>query len=77
MKIPEIYLKQIRQYAIEHYEEDGWDYLIEAIDNADIQAQVDDHFGKPEVTYDELFKFIHDWVKMLDSHRRDIQGTAF
>jgi hypothetical protein len=74
MPIPQEHIDSVREYALDHYELDGWDYLIEAISDDEIRAQ----FASDKTpTYREFFNEMKEWMQLLDSHRRDIQGTAF
>lgn len=65
-------VQAVRQHAQAHYEQDGWDYVVETMDDADIAAIIDGVF-----TPASAIKRVHKHVKMLNSVRKDIQGTAF
>jgi hypothetical protein len=66
--------KKIREYAIDHYNEDGWDYLVETMDNTEL---VDQFIRHKVSTYQQAFNIIHDLCKLLNSRREDIYGTIF
>ena len=33
-------VKALRRYALEHYEEDGWDYVVEAYDDEELLEEI-------------------------------------
>lgn len=74
MTIPDEWIKKVREYALSHYEEQGWDYLVEAIDDSEIRDQFDPQHSW---TYEEFFSEMREWMELLDSKRRDIQGEVF
>jgi hypothetical protein len=71
-QIPDEWIERVRNYARLHYNEDGWDYMIESISDKEIRDDFDAY-----ATYEEFFAQMHGWVKMLDSKRKDIQGEIF
>lgn len=62
----------VKQYANEHYEEDGWDYVAETMDDLEIAQYISD-----ATTPKEAIAKMYDLVKLLDNHRKEIQSTAF
>lgn len=72
MTIPDEYIKKVRSYALDHYEQDGWDYLVEAIDDSEIRDEFD---PERDWTYEQFFAEMKEWMGLLDSRRhtrRDI-----
>jgi len=60
----------VRQFAAANYENDGWDYVVEAWANEDIQKEI----GASRTAKGAIHKV---WraVKLVDSVRRDVQGA--
>ena len=71
-RIPQELIDAVKQYAKEHYETDGWDYVIETMDDMEIAQEIGD-----TTTPEEAIAKMYDLVKMLDTHRKEIQSTAF
>ncbi len=71
-RIPQELIDAVKQYAKEHYETDGWDYVIETMDDMEIAQEI-----SGAVTPKEAIAKMYDLVKMLDVHRKEIQSTAF
>lgn len=74
MPIPQEYIDRVRQHAKQYYEHDGWDYLVESVDDNEIREQFHPEW---KGTYHEFFTEVSMWMRELDSHRKDIQGTAW
>lgn len=62
----------VRKYAIDHYEEDGWDYVVECWMDGDILEVIED-----AETPAQAIKRVRAVIKPLDEYRRDIQASAF
>lgn len=69
---PTGWVEKIRAHALEHYNEDGWDYVVESFEDHDL---LEDFGDAPD--YEAALKKVLQHVKLLDSHRRDIRGTAW
>jgi len=68
------WIEKVRNYALRHYEQDGWDYLVECTDDNDIRDQFEHtHF----TSYEYFFAAVWAWCKVLNDRRDDIRGTAF
>jgi spore coat protein CotH len=67
------FLADIREHAIKHYNEDGWDILVETYEDEDILEIIE---GKA-VTFDEAIKVLHKGLKIQDDYRKEIQSTAW
>lgn len=65
-------IKALRAYAIEHYEEGGWDFLVECWEDSEIIEELGD-IDTFEAARDHMAKVL----KTVDDYRKDIQGTAF
>jgi hypothetical protein len=65
-------IKALRAYAIEHYEEGGWDFLVECWEDSEIAKELEGI-----TTFEEARKHMAEVLGTVDSYRRDIQGTAF
>lgn len=62
------------QHALAHYEEDGWDYVVECWSAQDIEEAIE-HSGAQ--TCAEAIDVIHCDVKIRDDYRKDIEATAW
>jgi hypothetical protein len=67
------FLALIRAHALQHYNEDGWDILVETYEDEDILDIIE---GKA-VTFDEAIKVLQAGLKIQDDFRKEIQSTAF
>jgi hypothetical protein len=65
-------VKEVREYALAHYEEDGWDYLIESFSDKEIEEQISPYFTREQAIY--ALQLV---VKGLDDKRNDIQREVF
>ena len=63
-----MYLKQISEYALDHYNEDGWDFVVECWSDVDIVYST--RYAK---NFDEAVELILQEIKPVDSHRKEIQ----
>jgi spore coat polysaccharide biosynthesis protein SpsF (cytidylyltransferase family) len=71
-RIPPELIDAVKQYAYDHYETDGWDYVVETMDDLDIAQEISD-----ATTPEEAIAKMYNLVKELDDHRKEIQSTAF
>lgn len=67
-------IKAVRAHALAHYEEDGWDYVVECYEDADLQQLIEEEGA---TTAEEAIKALGKVMKLKDDYRKDIQGTAF
>ena len=65
-------IKAVRDYALAHYEEDGWDYVVEAWDDEAILEVI-----KGCKTANGAIRKVAKVVKEQDDYRQDIQSSAF
>ena len=66
------YVLAIKAYAIAHYETDGWDYVVECYDDAQIVDII-----KTARTEKGAIKTMRAHVKPRADYRADIQGERF
>jgi hypothetical protein len=62
----------VRAHAEANYENGGWDYVVEAMDDKDIEEKlegINTEFG--------AIKKMKWLVNLLDGHRKEIESTAF
>lgn len=59
----------VKKYALEHYEDGGWDYVIEAWEDSDIEKAI-----QGCKTPEEAIKAVGKDCGALDAYRKDIQG---
>lgn len=71
-RIPQELVDAVKQYAKDHYEEDGWDYVEETMDDLEIAQEI-----SGALTPEEAIAKMYNLVKILDDHRKEIQSTAF
>lgn len=65
-------VNRIRQHALTHYEEDGWDILVECWSTNDILDCIGD-----AQTFEQAIIRISDTLSLIDGYRAEIQGEAF
>ena len=64
----------VKAYAAAHYEEDGWDSIVECYSDKDIQAELEDHHVH---TVDEAIWVIGVGAGIWNDRRKDIEAEAF
>jgi len=62
-------LQEIRKYCVEHYEE-GYDVVVEAYDDEDLQGFIDDY----KVT--SVKQFVKEFQFLID-HRNEMMSTGY
>ncbi len=62
----------VRAHARAHYEEGGWDYVVEAFDDEDLAADI----GRA-TTPEDAIAAVQEVLQLLDDRRQDIQATVF
>jgi hypothetical protein len=62
----------VKKHAAEHYEEDGWDYLVESYEDHEVAELI----GGAKTERGAIRK-VAATMRLLDERRRDIQSTAF
>ena len=62
----------VREYAKEHYEEDGWDYLVECYSDEEIIPCME---GATDLQ--TAIKNVHQYMLVHDSRRKDVEGEIF
>jgi hypothetical protein len=62
----------VKAHAVEHYEEDGWDYLVECYSNEEVEELI----GKCR-TVSGAIKKVAKIMKIKGDYRDDIQATAW
>jgi hypothetical protein len=78
-------VQAVREYAVEHYTENGWDYVVEAFTDEEIleklmQAHYINNRQKPEplpTTPKQAIKHMEWHARLLNEHRADIEATKF
>ena len=65
-------INRVRQHALTHYEEDGWDILVECWSTDDIL----DCMGDAQ-TFEEAIICISDTLAIIDGYRSEIQAEVF
>lgn len=77
--ITDAMLDAVAAHASNHYDTDGWDYVVETMDRADLREYLIDGFldGRPVTTEAEAIACIGERCRLLDDRRRDICATAW
>lgn len=69
---PYRFVAAVRRHAQAHYEESGWDYVVECWEDQEIMEETQ-HCKSEKEAIDK----VRSVVKFMDDYRRDIQGTAW
>ena len=64
-------IAHVRAYALDHYEQGGWDYVVEAFDDAELAEAI----GKAR-TLDGAVRKVAWHARLLGDRRADIAATA-
>jgi hypothetical protein len=64
-------VKQVREYAVQNCDRDGWDFLVECWEDADIQ----EYMGDAEDLETAILR-CRSVTRTLDGQRREIRATA-
>lgn len=62
----------VRTHALQHYEDDGWDFVVECWEDWEILAVV-----KGSKSESQAIRRVRRQVRVLSDHRREIQATAW
>ena len=65
-------VNHVKQYARDHYEQDGWDYIVECWSDDDIAERL-----SLTMTNEQAVHYIGNVVKRHDSIRRDVEAEIF
>lgn len=65
------FVAAVRAYAEAHYEEDGWDFLVECWEDADIAAEI----GAVRSAEAAIAR-CRRALKTLNDHRAEVRATA-
>ena len=66
------FVKQVREHALQNYNQDGWDFLVECWEDSDIAEYVGD-----TQDLEEAINRCRRVVMALDEQRREIRATAW
>jgi hypothetical protein len=62
----------VKKHALENYDRDGWDYIVECWSDADIAEQIGNAYSEGGA-----IRRVGAIAKLLDDRRKDIQATAW
>jgi len=65
-------VEAVKAHAVDHYEEDGWDYLVECYSDAEVEEML----GKCR-TVAGAIKKVGYFMKEKGDYRAEIQATAW
>lgn len=65
-------VEAVKAHAVENYEDDGWDYLVECYDDQEVAELIGE-----ATTVEDAIKAAAEIMRLLDERRRDIQATAW
>lgn len=64
-------IRTVRAHALNNYNKDGWDYVVECYEDGDILEDIGD-----ATTVKEAIARVGAMVKILDERRQEIRATA-
>lgn len=67
-------VQYVKDYAAVNYEVGGWDYIVEALTDEDVARILE---NEKVATREDAIRVVGEYAGTLDSHRRDIEATAF
>ena len=67
-------IQSVRRHAVDNYDCNGWDVLVECWDDGDILERISDANAQ---TPDAAIKACQRWVELYDEQRRAIRNEAF
>jgi len=67
-----VLIQAVKDHARRNYDKDGWDYVVETMDDADIAKAI----GKSTTVAGAIRK-VASLCGLWNDRREDIQGTAF
>ncbi|MHC4780141.1 MAG: hypothetical protein ACYTFG_16345 [Planctomycetota bacterium] len=70
-------IQAVKKHAINHYENGGWDYIVECYEDSDIEETIKEAQTAGAKTTEEVIAQIGKWMRAKDDYRKDIQSTAF
>ena len=65
-------VNHVKQYAREHYEQDGWDVIVECWSDDEIAEKLD-----LSMTNEDAVHAIHYFAKIYNSRRKDVEAEIF
>jgi hypothetical protein len=68
------WIKELRSHALDHYEESGWDYLVECWSDEDIALIIRESCAD---TYEEAFQAVAEYVDLLGDQRSEVEATIW
>jgi hypothetical protein len=78
--IADAWIAAIKRHALDHYNEDGWDFCVESMTDDEIREALERgrfEDGRVPTTEAEAIARIGEICTLLDERRRDIRGTAW
>ena len=66
------FVEAVKRYAVENYERDGWDFVVECWSYEDINDCI---LGA--ATEAEAIQLVADWVKPVDEYRAEVEATVW
>jgi hypothetical protein len=73
------FVDAVKKYALEHYNEKGWDFVVETMEDDQIKDDIEQGglSGKKATTVEQAIAAVGEICELLDDRRRDIQSTAW
>lgn len=65
-------VRDVIDYCINHYEEDGFDIVVETLTNAEIEALIEG-----AETLEDAIEAVLSWVAPIHEHRNEIRSTEW
>lgn len=66
------WIEAIKKHAQDHYNKDGWDYVVECFTDEEIAEEIQSASNEQEA-----IQIMHKLVKERDDYRKDIQAEIF
>lgn len=65
-----MFVQEIKAHAVNHYEEDGWDFVVETMTDEDILEIVEDC-----ISFQEAVDAMLERITVLNEYRTDAQNS--
>jgi len=67
-----MFVKEVKEYAYDNYDKEGWDYIVECYSDKEISALI-----KGAKSKEEAIKMAGEEVGIRADYREDIQGLGW
>jgi hypothetical protein len=67
--------KEVQVYALDHYNEGGWDSIVECWGKEEIIEEIANYIPNP--TMAKVLRYFKESCKVWDDQRKDVQATIW